>query len=243
MARRNGEPLHPPHNFPLNDIPRPAIDRQNVPPPLTIPQTNALPHPNGTVYPTPPMTGPDRDPQPISRQHYESQPSSAAANSSRSTIQLSGPLTYNPSIPSPAGHSPSSHEHMATTPHAPPHIGHPHNPYSSSIYVHPSMAEGAPSLSYAPPLFPVTPHQLYSYTSPYSVTTLGYTPHYPSIHNNSVPRIPRSGVHRKNKSHVARACANCKKAHLSCDTSRPCARCVSTRKEVRDYGRNFREID
>jgi hypothetical protein len=45
-----------------------------------------------------------------------------------------------------------------------------------------------------------------------------------------VGRIPRSGS-RRAKAHVARACQNCKKAHLSCDEHRPCSRCVSTRKE------------
>ena len=40
----------------------------------------------------------------------------------------------------------------------------------------------------------------------------------------------RSG--RRSKSHVANACGNCKRAHLSCDVQRPCNRCVSTGKTV-----------
>ncbi|CEP17339.1 hypothetical protein [Parasitella parasitica] len=35
---------------------------------------------------------------------------------------------------------------------------------------------------------------------------------------------------RPNKVHVSAACINCKKAHLACDVSRPCNRCVSTDK-------------
>ncbi|ORY94571.1 hypothetical protein BCR43DRAFT_494236 [Syncephalastrum racemosum] len=35
---------------------------------------------------------------------------------------------------------------------------------------------------------------------------------------------------RSNKSHVPTACINCKKAHLACDLSRPCKRCVSLGK-------------
>ncbi|KAI8374971.1 ribose 5-phosphate isomerase A-domain-containing protein [Choanephora cucurbitarum] len=35
---------------------------------------------------------------------------------------------------------------------------------------------------------------------------------------------------RPNKIHVSAACANCKKAHLACDVSRPCNRCVATDK-------------
>ncbi|KAL7316584.1 hypothetical protein PS15m_005667 [Mucor circinelloides] len=35
---------------------------------------------------------------------------------------------------------------------------------------------------------------------------------------------------RPNKVHVSAACVNCKKAHLACDVSRPCNRCVTTDK-------------
>ena len=38
---------------------------------------------------------------------------------------------------------------------------------------------------------------------------------------------------RRTKAHVASACINCKRAHLSCDVQRPCARCVASGKEVR----------
>lgn len=37
---------------------------------------------------------------------------------------------------------------------------------------------------------------------------------------------------RKAKAHVASACINCKRAHLSCDISRPCARCIASGKQV-----------
>ena len=37
---------------------------------------------------------------------------------------------------------------------------------------------------------------------------------------------------RKTKTHVANACNNCKRAHLSCDVERPCGRCVATGKTV-----------
>lgn len=37
---------------------------------------------------------------------------------------------------------------------------------------------------------------------------------------------------RKSKAHVASACINCKRAHLSCDVNRPCGRCVSSGKQV-----------
>ncbi|KAK5112614.1 hypothetical protein LTR62_003929 [Meristemomyces frigidus] len=36
---------------------------------------------------------------------------------------------------------------------------------------------------------------------------------------------------RRAKTHVASACINCKRAHLSCDVQRPCSRCVSSGKQ------------
>ena len=44
------------------------------------------------------------------------------------------------------------------------------------------------------------------------------------------PQLTRTG--RKSKAHVASACINCKRAHLSCDVQRPCARCVASGKQV-----------
>lgn len=44
------------------------------------------------------------------------------------------------------------------------------------------------------------------------------------------PTQPKSG--RKAKAHVASACMNCKRAHLSCDAQRPCTRCVTSGKQV-----------
>ena len=51
-----------------------------------------------------------------------------------------------------------------------------------------------------------------------------------SAPTQSVPRIQRTS--RRAKAHVAKACQNCKKAHLSCDEARPCARCVASGKQV-----------
>ncbi|KEQ72449.1 hypothetical protein M436DRAFT_48601 [Aureobasidium namibiae CBS 147.97] len=49
----------------------------------------------------------------------------------------------------------------------------------------------------------------------------------PSI-ARSFSNIGRSG--KRAKAHVANACNNCKRAHLSCDVERPCGRCVATGK-------------
>lgn len=82
-----------------------------------------------------------------------------------------------------------------------------------------------------------------SYPVPAPLTAM--QPQYPAYHPPSVssvagpvtipphnaPRLSRTAP-RRGKVHVAKACQNCKKAHLSCDDARPCTRCVTTRKEV-----------
>lgn len=47
---------------------------------------------------------------------------------------------------------------------------------------------------------------------------------------------------RKAKSHVASACVNCKRAHLSCDVQRPCARCISSGKQVSTLAHCIKEL-
>ena len=46
------------------------------------------------------------------------------------------------------------------------------------------------------------------------------------------PSLRPSKPARRTKAHVASACVNCKKAHLSCDVQRPCGRCVASGKQV-----------
>jgi hypothetical protein len=45
-------------------------------------------------------------------------------------------------------------------------------------------------------------------------------------------RTTSDAAARKAKTHVASACVNCKRAHLSCDVQRPCARCTASGKQV-----------
>lgn len=46
------------------------------------------------------------------------------------------------------------------------------------------------------------------------------------------PPLRQNKPARRTKAHVASACVNCKKAHLSCDVQRPCGRCVASGKQV-----------
>jgi len=63
-----------------------------------------------------------------------------------------------------------------------------------------------------------------SATSGYPPTS--YAPP-PTIHQRTISQDAR-----KAKTHVASACVNCKRAHLSCDVQRPCARCIASGKQV-----------
>lgn len=60
---------------------------------------------------------------------------------------------------------------------------------------------------------------------PSSILLPGRSPFVPQ------PSFPPPPPPRRPKSHVASACVNCKKAHLACDTRRPCPRCVGLGKQ------------
>lgn len=49
------------------------------------------------------------------------------------------------------------------------------------------------------------------------------------------PSVRAAKPARRNKAHVASACVNCKRAHLSCDVQRPCARCIAGGKQDTCY--------
>jgi hypothetical protein len=93
----------------------------------------------------------------------------------------------------------------------------------------PSYQAGYQQTAYSHHVLPHPGHGLPAYMSQPMVgnTVVGPV----SIPTQNVPRIPRV-TPRRGKAHVAKACQNCKKAHLSCDDQRPCGRCVATRKEV-----------
>ena len=57
------------------------------------------------------------------------------------------------------------------------------------------------------------------------------SPNVPDASSTTGPSTSMRGG-RRSKTHVASACINCKRAHLSCDIQRPCARCVASGKQV-----------
>jgi hypothetical protein len=77
----------------------------------------------------------------------------------------------------------------------------------------------------------------YPYPSPRTPSYLGAGPHAGLQAQPGTMIAPPPGRStkpaRRTKAHVASACVNCKKAHLSCDIQRPCGRCVASGKQVR----------
>lgn len=76
-----------------------------------------------------------------------------------------------------------------------------------------------------------------SFGSGYGGPTLASVPQDAALAGQIPLRNPKTA--RRNKAHVASACVNCKRAHLSCDVQRPCMRCVASGKEVRDFPTNL----
>lgn len=80
-------------------------------------------------------------------------------------------------------------------------------------------------------------------TFPPPVSGEGWEPRYPVFGGQAFPATPNQPAGpaaargRRSKTHVASACINCKRAHLSCDVNRPCARCVTSGKQVGLAGR------
>ncbi|KAF2131413.1 hypothetical protein P153DRAFT_286118 [Dothidotthia symphoricarpi CBS 119687] len=74
----------------------------------------------------------------------------------------------------------------------------------------------------------------YGYPTPGVPSYVG--PQHPGVHVQPAamiappPNRPNKPA-RRTKAHVASACVNCKKAHLSCDVQRPCGRCVASGKQ------------
>lgn len=186
------------------------------------------PHANGS-FPTPPMTESPTSP----RRHSQL---SETSNASHENIYGSGTsMAAVPQYPTTIG----------TLGHRTQQVPPLYNPYSASgepIYAQP-MYQPPPLQRHSLSSFP--PHISDYSTSFSSAHVLPAVPsqsyHYPLPSMNIGPGGPTSMMEasqpalrtqRRQKAHVAKACVNCKKAHLSCDDARPCNRCKTTGKEV-----------
>ncbi|KAI5362870.1 putative zn(2)-C6 fungal-type DNA-binding domain-containing protein [Septoria linicola] len=102
--------------------------------------------------------------------------------------------------------------------------------YGTSLY----LARDSPHFRHAPTI--TTASQLSQAPLVYSSTPTQQRLDPRSAHRSLTeepPIGPSAGpkTARKSKAHVASACINCKRAHLSCDINRPCTRCVSSGKQ------------
>jgi hypothetical protein len=82
---------------------------------------------------------------------------------------------------------------------------------------------------------PISHNYTYGYPPPGIPSYMGNQGPGPQMQpSNMIPPPPsrQTKPARRTKAHVASACVNCKKAHLSCDVQRPCGRCVSSGKQV-----------
>lgn len=176
-------------------------------------------------YPSPPMsnspTSPRRSSQLPSTSSYNAAGTSAPAATGISAL---GAPPRTPAIPAPTAEISQPYPGQPQTSFGqqrqdlqprPPAVGPPVSVAYSEPYALGAGVSMAPMLGeqFRAQLPPV------AYAGPVSAPT------------PSVPRIPRTS--RRAKAHVAKACQNCKKAHLSCDEARPCTRCVASGKQVR----------
>jgi hypothetical protein len=186
------------------------------------------------AYPSPPMSGSPTSPR-RSTTHFTDDRSAGTFNFNAAAA-TSAPVAQNLQTPRssmdgpvavPAGFQPHQHQQQYGQ-YRPPY------PEQQRYELQPRPISTQPALAphYHPgyaqvqqpgplPLVPTSRSQI-----PGVATFQGPT----SLTGASNPRITRTS--RRAKAHVARACQNCKKAHLSCDEARPCARCVSSGKQV-----------
>lgn len=155
---------------------------------------------------------------------YPSPPMSNPPSPSRS------PPTHDPSSPSreqPARVQPSTSSTTTSMPGvalAAPSLGPPF--YESTSHSRSESYPPAPSYGSYLSLQAAPTHQ------GEAISTSAQSAPGPTSAIASRPTSSRGG--RKSKAHVASACVNCKRAHLSCDVNRPCGRCVASGKQVRD---------
>jgi hypothetical protein len=118
-----------------------------------------------------------------------------------------------------------------TTSTAPPLLP----PFTSPTEPPPSSLDSAsfPSATAYLPTFPSQTETSYGASQTGSIVQSGIAGQAAAaVATSASSSGPSSRTPRKSKAHVASACINCKRAHLSCDVQRPCGRCVASGKQV-----------
>lgn len=175
-------------------------------------------------YPSPPMSEP----------HSPSRRSAQSVESARlSYPPLLSTSQRSDGVPPPP---PSIYDPRTVQGHAqqrPLYAGEIHHG-GQTLHYHPERSSEYSSYGHVPPPPPPPPSYAYGYTN------AGLPPYAGAQHGGPVvqqaqmiappPARPTKSA-RRTKAHVASACVNCKKAHLSCDVQRPCGRCVASGKQ------------
>jgi len=148
-------------------------------------------------------------------------------------------------LPPPPPPPPPSLYDPRTTPSGPgPHHQrpvYPGEPHSGAQMLHYQPGRAIEPPSYG--TMHVAPNYAYGYPGhgvPSQLGAYGPGPQgQPTAIIPPTPMRPNKPPARRTKAHVASACVNCKKAHLSCDVQRPCGRCVASGKQVRFFFLQF----
>ncbi|PVI02048.1 hypothetical protein DM02DRAFT_523742 [Periconia macrospinosa] len=217
----------------------------SLPPPTSLPSTpfGRRQELGSSLVPLPSQFSPGRPEQ----YSYPSPPMSDSHSPARRSAQIVDP--ERPPFPPPLNEPRKMIGIAPPPPHAPSLL----NPRSSSlsqgipqsrpVYQADSQPRTQPVHYQSPRRYedsyggmPVAQNYAYGYPS-------SEVPHYlgsqnvgpgPQVQPNAMiaPQpLRQSKPARRTKAHVASACVNCKKAHLSCDVQRPCGRCVASGKQ------------
>ena len=137
--------------------------------------------------------------------------------------------------PTPSQAPPRSDGHYSQAPIA---TSRPEPPSPFPLFNPPAPQLPTPSYFAQPPGtfgYVTTAQSQYSYGQPIEETgsaSIARPAGSAAVETATAGAAPGTRPGRKPKAHVASACVNCKRAHLSCDVQRPCARCVTSGKQV-----------
>jgi hypothetical protein len=178
-------------------------------------------------YPSPPMSEPQsprRSAQNVDFERRQYAAPATAPPAGETAVSLPTPLSAH-FDPRPLGPFQSTLQQRPVY-SGEPQFSHPSHHYQAGRSIeHSSYGGGSVPQNYT-----------YAYPSPSTPSYLGAGSHV-ALQTQSgamiAPSLSRpTKPARRTKAHVASACVNCKKAHLSCDIQRPCGRCVASGKQV-----------
>ena len=183
--------------------------------------------PEQQSYPSPPMSEPHSPPrrpaQSVESGRYSYSSATSASQRPDAGLPLPPPSSslFNPR---PALSIQSNVQQRPLYPGEPTHRGQPFHypPGNAGEHAPYSNVQHAQSYGYGYPSAGVPPYAGAQRAGPMAQQTAMIAP----------PPARATKPARRTKAHVASACVNCKKAHLSCDVQRPCGRCVASGKQV-----------